>query len=462
MPDTLKGNKLSYTEVGMAGNDLLYKYGISDRENPDIMISNKGMEYIEKKVERDTHFTSCFATRRQKLIKKGWRINPASQTARDQEIADFIKYQFEQMQGTLEKDIEGMLDKISKGFSLTEINYYPIIKGKYQGKVGLKSLRLKSAKYFAFKFDKLGYWEIKQINPYPPPDEALPKIKFIHVINGLNDENPYGDSYGAKSAFWVWLKENEAKFWAIFSERFGMPITLVEMPARATAEDKTAVDEILDAVQRDTGIRVPKGFAVTFLEATRSGDVAYDNFIERTNKEISKIILGQTLSSEEGKRGQGSYALGQTHAQTMEDYIAFDAIDISVAINKQLIKRLVDYNFITERYPTFEFIGIDIGALISLSQTLHNLVKSGMQIPVYWVHQSTGIPMAGPDDDVLKPVETAQQVQGMDNRSMMQFKEENLVDDPEFEKLLDQYRNDGISLWAAFKNVLKKKLNIKD
>jgi len=444
-----------FTQVGRAGFDLLYKYGISDKENPDKLISSKGMEYIEKKVERDTHFTSVLATRRQKLMKKGWRVDPASDSARDIQIADFVKTQLNDMQGSFENDLEAMLDKISKGFSLTEINYIPLVRGKYQGKVGLESLRFKPAKYFTFKFDDFGRWTIRQ---WDPKETDLPTYKFVHVINGPNDENPYGDSYGAKSAFWVWLKENEAKFWAIFSERFGMPLTRVEMPTKATQEEQDKVDDILEAVRRDTGIRVPKGFMVDFLEAQRSGDVAYDNFIERCNKEISKIIIGQTLSSEEGKRGQGSYALGQTHAQTMEDYIAFDAFDISQAVNKQIIKRLVDYNFLTDTYPVFKFLGIDIGALISLSQTIANLVKAGMKIPVQWAHESTGIPMATGDVEILKPVQESGEPSGLDKRAgMEEFQDDDFIPDPdEYEKLYDLYSKQGTGIWTGFINWFKK------
>lgn len=449
MPDT-QTKKLVYSEVGLAGNDILVKYGISAAENPDTMISRKGMSYIETKVERDTHYTSCLATRRQKLIKKGWRIRATSNNARDLEIRDFVEDQITGMDGSFEADIQGMLDKISKGFSLTEINYRKITTGRYQGKIGLQSLRLKPAKYFSFRFDRYGHYTIRQVDPvYTGVD--LPGEKFIHVVNGPNDENPYGDSYGAKAAFWVWLKENGAKFWAIFSERFGMPLTKVTMPRKATTEDIAAVDNILDAVQRDTGIRVPDGFVVDFLEARRTGDVTYDNFIERSNKEVSKLILGQTLSSEEGKRGQGSYALGQTHAQTMEDYIAFDAIDVAVAINEQLIKRLVDINYSSANYPIFEFLGIDVGALISISQSVGNLVNSGLEIPAAWIYQATGIPKPKPDEEILQPVQQIAPAAGLDNRALMQFAEN---EDPQFEELLRKYRAQSGTIWDGFRQRL--------
>jgi len=421
-----KNSKLKYTEIVQAGRDILTKYGLSN-ENPDKLIARKGMKYIEE-IERDTHLASCLATRRQKLIKKGWRIKPASRmgkvTARNQEIAEFVEYCLRNMEGSLEKDIEGMLDAIGKGYSLTEINYMPLTRGKWRGKIGLKSLRFKPARYFSFRFDKFGHWEIIQIDP-DPRGVTLPKEKFIHLIAGPNDENPYGDGVSSKCAFWVWLKKNEAKFWAIFSERFGMPLVKGKKPRKATPDEEQKIKEIIENIQTESGVAIPEGFDVEFLEATRSGDVGYDNFIERCNKEISKIVLGATLISEEGKRGQGSYALGSTHVSVLEDYIVFDAAITAEAINEQLIKRLVDYNFQTDEYPRFEWLGIEISGLISLAQSLGILVDKGFRIPLSWVYEKTGIPIPREGEEVLQGGSFLSPMTpvGKDNRSPASFEE---------------------------------------
>jgi phage gp29-like protein len=417
-----KITKENMAELGLVGRDVLNKYGLSN-ENPDKIIARKGMVYLEE-LEQDTHLASQLSTRRQKLIKKGYRLKPAKDksgniTPRAREIADFAAWNLKNMQGSFLKDVEAFLDSIGKGFSLTEINWGIIPKGQYTGKVGIKSLRKKPARWFSFKFDKYGHYEINQINPDPGGKE-LPKSKFIHLISGPDDENPYGDGVTAKCAFWVWLKKNESKFWAIYSERFGMPLTKVEMPANVGTKDEAKAEEIIKYIQTKAGIKVPKGFDVSFLEAVRSGDVNYDNFIERCNKEISKVVLGATLVSEEGKRGQGSYALGSSHAQLAEDYIIFDAAITAEAINEQLIKRLVDYNYDTDVYPEFEWIGVNVSSFISFAQAIGILVENGVNdIPLSWVHDQSGIPTAREGEAVLKsqqPVAAGSPL-GLDNKS---------------------------------------------
>lgn len=415
-------------ELVVVGRDLRYKYGLSN-ENPDDFIRRKGMAYLEE-LERDAHLASILQTRRQKLIEKGWKIVPhvsadGTVRKRDQRIRDEVMWAIEAMQGAFEKDIEGMLDATGKGFSLSEINYQLADRGPLAGKITLASIRKKPAKYFSFKFDEYGHYTIRQIDPEPNGID-LPREKFIHLIHGFDDENPYGDSLTSKCAFWVWLKKNQAKFWAIFNERFGMPLTKVEVPRNAKAEEKEVAQDIIENVQTTAGIEVPEGFGVEFLEALRRGDITYDNFIERCNKEMSKLILGATLISEEGKRGQGSYALSTTHGSVLETYTVFDAITTQVAINEQLIRRLVNYNYDTDYYPRFQWSGMSVSSLISVAQALAQLAQSGMQIPISWIHEMTGIPPAREGEPVLSLAPPAAQgsalnLNGLDNRSAANF-----------------------------------------
>lgn len=448
-------------EFGRAGQDILCKYG-GFGENPDTVIATKGMSHLDD-IERDTHLSSSLATRRAKLIKKGWRIVPFDQAEENIYKADFVNYNLINMQGSFEKDLEGTLDAIGKGFSLTEINYEWI---KYQGVdyIGLKNLRYKEPKLFSFKFDELGYFKINQIDPDPGGVE-LPGDKFVHIIMGPNDENPYGRSVDAECAFWVWVKKNIAKFWAIFAEKFGMPLSMVKIPRNASVEDIDKIGEILDAIQEETGIQVPDGFEISFLEAVRNGEAGYERFIEICNKEISKRVFGATLIAEEGKRGQGSYALGQEHSEIFEEYVTFDAAVLEAAISEQLIKRLIDFNWDTDQYPRFEFVEFSVGIFISFSQAIQNLVNAGMKIPVKWAHKMSRIPEPRDGEDILKPVKTEQiPAKPPDNKTKMdefrEFFKENAEAEEVFrdiDKLSERYQALMAEQYEKFIAALKKK-----
>ena len=464
-------------EFGRAGDDILRKYGLSG-ENPDALIASKGMAHLDD-IEKDTHLSSALSTRRAKLIKKGWRIVPASEDPTDVMWADFVRDQLINMTGSFEKDLEAMLTAVGRGFSLTEINYKWV---NWRGRrlVGLDSLRWKDPKLFSFKFDEFGHYKINQIDPTIQGVE-LPSEKFIHIIMGPDDENPYGKSASAECAFWVWVKKNVAKFWAIFAEKFGMPLAQVVIPRNVEpgSEGYTKIEEILEGIQEDTGIRVPEGFEVKFLEAMRNGEAGYEKFIATCNSEISKRVFGATLISEEGKRGQGSYALGAEHSDILEEYITFDAAVLEAGISEQLIRRWMrSYNVELENYPRFKFVEFSPGLFITLSQSVANLVNTGLKIPEDWVYEQSHIPKPREGDKVLEMAQPAgggwqtgggaQQDQGLDNKAKMQAFVESLreafKEDSEasaifgsLDRLSERYRDLMAGEFDALAEMIKKK-----
>jgi SPP1 gp7 family putative phage head morphogenesis protein len=421
------------SETSLANFETALKSGTSFSENPDKIINSKGWDYIDD-IERDTHLGSCINTRIQSVVSKGFKIIPHSAMVdgkmtvlqADREIADFVEFCLNDIP-TFETDIIAMLDAVGKGFSLSEINYKYVKKGRFAGKVGLLSIRKKPCKNFSFKFDKYGNYEIRQNDPEQLP---LQKDKFVHFIAGRDDENPYGESASSRAAFWVWLKKNVAKFWAIYAERFGMPLADVSIPSNidAGSPEYKKAEEVLTAMLKDSGIIRPKNFDIGLIEATRSGDAGYDNFLERCNKEISKIVLGQTLSNEEGKRGQGSYALGSVHQGILNNYTLFDVIISAAAINSQLVRRLVDFNYETEHYPKFSWNSIDLSLLTVIAQNISALVSSGIRIPVKMLYDAIGIPVPDENEEILEKTESifhpqSTTAKGMDNRVSLQDNE---------------------------------------
>ncbi len=406
-------------DLAVAPDVLLNKTGASPYENPDKVLGSKGISYIEAEVERDPHVYSLFNTRIGSLVKRGFEIRPVVIAGKVHpkaiEAAEFVNFALKNMESDFVTDLVGMMSALSRGYSLSEINYKIIEFGKFKGKLGLKNIRLKDQSYFAFKFDKYGYYTPIQLDPV---EKALPPEKFIHFINGLNDENPYGTPLSSLAAFYVWLKKNSFKFWAVYNDHFASPTPKVEVPENSKVGDKAdkAADEIINAIEQGRGLKVPRNIVVGFLEATRNGQSSYDGFIDRCNKEISKLILGQTLTSEDGK-GKGSHALGSVHADVLQTYTLYDLIVSSAVINQQLIKRLVAFNYDLEHCPEFRWNNTASAALISQSQAFEGLLRCGLEIPKSYLYQVTGIPIPQGNEPILELKEqTKQTAKGIDNK----------------------------------------------
>lgn len=124
----------------------------------------------------------------------------------------------------------------------------------------------------------------------------------------------------AKAAPWVIYKRNTTADWAQFSEVFGMPIqeytyeTDDEDSRRRAVEDAASLGSFAQFIHgKDTELRL-----VEAGNKTGSADV-YERLVERCNNEISKLILGNTLTTEASDNG--TQALGTVHKK-VEDRIS--------------------------------------------------------------------------------------------------------------------------------------------
>jgi len=177
------------------------------------------------------------------------------------------------------------------------------------------------------------------------PHPLLPPEKFLLFTFDSRHGNPYGSGLCQKAYWYYWFKKNNLKFWVIFNEKFGSPTVVGKYRAGASDDERDRLLEVIDSLQNDTGIVVPESMVIELLEARRSGNLnTYRDLADWCNDEISKIVLGATLTSGEGRRS-GSYALGKVHEAVRNEYVAADARALMEVINTQLVARLVEYNF---------------------------------------------------------------------------------------------------------------------
>ena len=130
------------------------------------------------------------------------------------------------------------------------------------------------------------------------------------------------DSLGllAKAAPWVIYKRNTTGDWSQFSEVFGMPIQEYIYDSDDEESRKRAMEDAANAGNlaqffhdKDTEFKLTEAG-----NKTGSADV-YERLCERCNNEISKLVLGNTLTTESSEKG--TQALGTVHKK-VEDKVA--------------------------------------------------------------------------------------------------------------------------------------------
>ncbi len=188
----------------------------------------------------------------------------------------------------------------------------------------------------------------------PVMGEALPTRKFIVFAPYGRHENPYGLPQ-LRSVWWLaYFKRQVLKFWVMYCEKFGTPTAVLRHPLSASEREKRAYRRIIGSIQQETGLVVPEGVELELLEAQRAGSaLTYRELIEFANREMSKALVGQTLTTESD--GRGSYALGKVHHAVRQDIVRQDAQALEALVNTQLVHWIVDLNFPEHmrKYPTW-------------------------------------------------------------------------------------------------------------
>jgi hypothetical protein len=180
----------------------------------------------------------------------------------------------------------------------------------------------------------------------PVEGEPLPPRKFIVFAPYGRHENPYGTPL-LRSVWWYsWFKRQALRYWLLHCEKYGMPTAVLTHPPEATERERQAFRRVVGSIQQETGLVVPEGVGLSLLEASRSGGpAAYQALIELCNAEMSKALLGQTLTVDTpAGGGHGSYAMARVHEQVRQDITRLDAQALMGCLNGTLVRWIVELN----------------------------------------------------------------------------------------------------------------------
>ena len=136
-------------------------------------------------------------------------------------------------------------------------------------------------------------------------------------------------------------KKNMLAFWDTFGEIFGMPMRVAKTASRDPSVISSLNDMLLKAGASQTAV-MPIDTEVEFIESTR-GDAynVYNQRIDRANSELSKLIIGQTMTIEDGS----SLSQSQTHLQVFQNLVEEDADMLRDVVNNQLLPRMQRHGF---------------------------------------------------------------------------------------------------------------------
>jgi phage gp29-like protein len=342
------------------------------------------MEFYEEMEEKDAHLASILQTRKVAVQGMKYRIQPYTNNLLDQEIAGFVKAVFAALD--FDQIILNILDAVGKGFSVNEILWEERL-----GKVVVDSIEWINPKKISFsQGEKPRLLDARTGTSMEPP-----RWKLIFHRCTLRSGAVMRAGL-LRTVAWVYLFKNYAlKDWNVYNEVFGIPLRLGKYDASASPEDRESLRRAIASLGSDAAAVISKNTEIEFVEAHGKGSGQENPFMamaEFCNREMSKAILGQTLTTDVS-HGTGTYSAAKVHHRVRRDITQSDADSLASTLQSQLIKPLVGFNFGWDRnLPSLNFYFEEDIDLKAMSETYKNLNDMGVFIPYEHIAEVFGLP----------------------------------------------------------------------
>lgn len=344
----------------------------------------------EEMEERDLHYSSVLGQRKRAVSGIQPTVTPASKSAQDKEIADAVE---KLITAPIFADmIDNLLDGLAKGYSCVEILWntaaVPWMPAVYKWREPRH-----------FQFDKETGQDLRiRDNDH---EEGLELNEYCWIIHRplLKSGLPVRAGLARLVVWCFMLKSYTLQDWAAFLEIFGMPLRLGRYDDTASADEKRVLLRAVRELSSDAAAIIPKTMEVEFIQSTGgSGNAVFATMTDYLDKQISKAVIGQTMTTDEGS----SRAQSEVHDEVRDDIKKADARQITTTVNRDLIVPFVGLNWGWEvTPPQVTFAIADVEDLAALTTALEKLVPLGLRVAMSDISTKFGLRVPEDDEEIL-------------------------------------------------------------
>jgi phage gp29-like protein len=307
----MTGNRIATRERTWDFSAML---GVLPDPDPVLMKMNEGPAILES-ILGDGHVTAVIQTRKLGTMSEPFDVSPGSikEQEPDQASVDLCNDLREDL---WKLDVDNLISQILDAPLMGMVPIEIVWKAD-AGKLRIADLIPVPCRWFGFDNDNKPRF-LSGNNMIM--GEPLPEGKFVFARHFPSYDNPYGIRLLSRCFWPAFFKRGGLKFWVQFVEKYASPFLhgKYQNPADADA----MLSQLSNMVQSAVGVS-PVGTEVNVVQGdgSASSDV-YETFKTSMDSEISKIILGQTLTTEVGDKG--TQALGTVHQTVLEAFRAAD------------------------------------------------------------------------------------------------------------------------------------------
>lgn len=340
----------------------------------------------EEMEEKDLHFFSLLSTRKLAITGAPRNVEPFDDSAKAKEIADLCS------KHVVEKPefaglLFDLLDALSKGFAAVQ----PVWNTK-----------TRPWTYQEFYFTDPRWFKMDTANrdisrfllrtDKSPQGEKIQPGRFVFHFPKIKSGLAIRGGLARMAAITYMFKTYTMKDWMAFMEVFGMPVRLGKYdPTHTTDREKNTLLNALRGLGHDAAAMIPEGMDIEVLDATRASgsDSLFGGLAEYLDKQVSKGVLGQTMTSDDG----ASLSQALVHQMVRQDILDADSEQLEATVNKYIIEPWVVYNFGEGApVPRLRIKTDPPEDLKAFTTAALPWVKAGTKVDPVWIREKFGIP----------------------------------------------------------------------
>ncbi|OHD14379.1 MAG: hypothetical protein A2Z98_12510 [Spirochaetes bacterium GWB1_27_13] len=304
--------------------------------NPDQILREKGESItLYEKLSYDSHVESCQESRHVGLLSNEFDFFlQDGADAQEKKALDFIKDLFTNKINT-EDLISNIQDTIYWGYGVTEN-----LKVRDGLNIIYDKIEYLPHEWFGFNEDRELVFFSKT---NATEGEIVDRANTTIIQYRPSYKNPYGRGKYSRIFFPVMIKKAMVKYGASYAENLGRVFLYLVTQVAENQEKKYELTKMLQEIIRSGAGVLETGDKLEHLNIDKAGSGNFFlDWVNWGNQEVSKCVLLQTLSTEQG--AVGSQALGNVHYQVRAEAIEADKKYTKRFIS-QYIKQIVDLNY---------------------------------------------------------------------------------------------------------------------
>lgn len=376
---TLTPQDSSGSVMGASGTVIPFGF-LSDEEYNTALVGRMGLLKFDEMRKSDATVRWSLQAVKLPIRAAEWRIEPASDDAKDAEIAEFVQWNlFERMNWT--SILREMMTYLDFGFYLAEKAY---VAEDYNGKPMIVLRSLESRKQTT-----IFRWEMGDGSPGVTQVTYkgtfnIPENKMV-LLSHEREGNNYAGISLLRAAYKHWyIKDTLYKISAVAAERQGVGVVKIKQLAKPSEPERNqAVQAAQNLRANEEGyLEEPPGFDINFMDmfGRTTLDLAAD--IEHHNRQIMENVGAAFMEMGSHSGSGGTHGASQDQSRIFEMSVEGIANDIREALNAQAIRQLVDLNYTgITKYPTIEHDKIASDDFPTYAKAVADLVNADAITP---------------------------------------------------------------------------------